>query len=151
MKKLNLEEKHVSEIFNESDLVNDFGGSGSGSGSRGSGSGSRGSGSGSKGSGSSSPTSGSLTSNGQEAVGTSFFAPYGASFVRFTCVANAALTPGFTCGTRSLGGWQYKTKVGTLFSATTIDVPLYSSNDHIAISFQTTDSNGGTCSWELMF
>jgi len=143
MKKLNLEEKNVSEILDESALADNFGsGSGSGSGSKGSGSGS--------GSHSAPKPSGTLQSNGQEEVGTSFFAPYGTSMVRFSCIANAAPTPVFTCQTKALGGWNSKTGLGHLGGVTVIDVPIDASNYNVSIKFQTTDSNGGKCSWQAI-
>ncbi|MGO1242771.1 MAG: hypothetical protein ACTMH4_01715 [Sphingobacterium sp.] len=94
--------------------------------------------------------SGTLTSNGQEQVGTGFFAPYGAMKVRFSCKANAAPVPIYTCRTRALGDWKSKTETGSLFTWTDIDVNLDASNYNVSITFQTTDSNGGVCNWKAM-
>ncbi|MEJ5092093.1 hypothetical protein GEO21_18850 [Sphingobacterium faecium] len=94
--------------------------------------------------------SGTLSRNGQEQVGTSFFAPYGAKFIRFTCLANAAPTPAFICRTRALGNWKSTTSIGITGVLKIIDVALGASNYNVSITFQTTDSNGGSCSWVAM-
>lgn len=95
--------------------------------------------------------SGTLTSNGQEQVGTGFFAPIYTAKVRFTCRGHAALTPAFTCRTRALGDWKSKTVIGSSLFTTDVDVNLDASNYNVSITFQTTDSNGGTANWQAMY
>ncbi len=96
----------------------------------------------------SAPT-GTLTTNGTEEAQSGFvWASYNTAKIRFRCRSNAALTPVYTCKTYSSGSWQSKTAIGTLGSNTTVDVPLYVSNDYIKVAFSTTDSNGGTATYE---
>jgi hypothetical protein len=92
--------------------------------------------------------SGQLSSNGQEQVGDSFFAPYAATNVNFQCKGGGAPTPFYTCRTKALGGWKSKTVVGNPVSWTSIDVGLDASNISVSITFQTTDSNGGKANWK---
>jgi hypothetical protein len=92
---------------------------------------------------------GQLTTNGQEEAQSGFvWAPYNIRGIRFTCRTNAALTPVYTCKTYSSGLWQARTAVGSLFTNTIVDVPLYVSNDYIRVAFSTTDSNGGSATFE---
>lgn len=94
---------------------------------------------------------GSLTSSAQEQVGTAFFAPIHVSKVRFTCIANAALAPAFTYRTKALVDWISRTQVGVTGVPTTIDVPVDASNYNVSITFQATDLNGGTYTWQAMY
>lgn len=93
---------------------------------------------------------GTLSSDGQEQVGTTFFAPYITSFVRFRYRSIAAPFPPFTVQTRALGGWNPKTSVANLVTYTTVDVPIDASNYTVQIRFQTADSNGGLVNWQAM-
>ena len=95
---------------------------------------------------------GTLTTTGQEEALSDFvWAPAGVMQIRFTCRTNAALTPVYTCRTYSSGLWQVRTAVGTLFSNTIVDVPLYVSNDYVRAGFRTTDSNGGRATYEGIY
>lgn len=94
--------------------------------------------------------SGSLSSNGQEQVGTGFFAPSGTMKVRFSCRGGGALTPAFICRTHSFGVTNSKTEIGTFLTWKDIDVDLAASNINVSIDFRTTDSNGGLCNWKGM-
>lgn len=94
--------------------------------------------------------SGTLSPNGQEQVGTGFFAPYYTAKVRFSCRGNGAISPFFTCRTKALGDWKSKTQIGNSITFTDIDVNLDASNINVSITFQTTDSNGALCNWKAM-
>ncbi|MET3115612.1 hypothetical protein AAKU52_003363 [Pedobacter sp. CG_S7] len=94
--------------------------------------------------------SGSLSSNGQEQVGTTFFAPSNTSFVRFNCRTAATPLPVYQCQTRALGVWITKTATGSLFTTTVIDVNIDASNYNVNVTFKTSDSNGGSCDWVAM-
>lgn len=92
---------------------------------------------------------GTLSTNGQEEVESSLmWAPLGTKGLKFTCRANAALTPAFNCKTYSSGTWQSKTAIGAIGTNTIIEVPIYVSNDYIKAAFSTTDSNGGSATYE---
>lgn len=93
---------------------------------------------------------GTLSSDDQTQVGTSFFAPYITSFVRFTYRSSVALAPPFTVQTRALGGWIARTAVANLITYKTVDVPIDASNYTVNITFQTADSNGGLVNWQAM-
>src|SRR5690606_35392747 len=93
---------------------------------------------------------GTLSPNGQEQVGTAFFAPIYTSQVRFSCRGGGAIAPFFICRTRVLGGWRSKTQVGNSITFTDVDVSLDASNINVSITFQTTDSNGALCNWKAM-
>lgn len=96
----------------------------------------------------SAPT-GTLRTNGQEEVMSGFvWAPSGTKGIEFLCRANAALTPLYNCKTYSSGAWQSKSAVGALGVNTTVQVPLYVSNDNIRVAFSTSDSNGGTATYQ---
>lgn len=93
--------------------------------------------------------SGTLRTNGQEeAMSNLIWAPIGTKGIEFLCRANAAITPMYTCKTYSSGSWQSKTAVGAIGINTTVKVPLYVSNDYIKVAFSTTDSNGGTATYQ---
>lgn len=93
--------------------------------------------------------SGTLTTNGQEEVMSGYiWAPSGTKGIQFLCRANAAITPIYNCKTYSSGSWQTKSAVGAIGTNTTIKVPLYVSNDNIRVAFSTSDSNGGTATYE---
>lgn len=92
---------------------------------------------------------GTLTTNGQEEVRSNWiWVPIGIQGIKFLCRANAAITPAFNCKTYSSGLWQTRTAIGTLGTNTTIKVPLYVSNDNVIVAFSTTDSNGGSATYE---
>jgi len=93
--------------------------------------------------------SGNLSSNGQEQVGDSFWAPPITNFVRFTFRSVAPL-PGWTVQTKSLGSWKSNSGTANPIYYKTLDVGLYASNVQVSVTFQTTDSNGGTCHWQAM-
>jgi|GEM_PF-4515632 len=93
--------------------------------------------------------SGTLSSDDQTQVGTTFFAPSITSFVRFRYRSVAPL-PGWTVQTRALGGWNPKSATANPITFTTLDVPIDASNITVNITFQTTDTNGGTCTWQAM-
>lgn len=93
--------------------------------------------------------SGTLTTNGQEEATSGFiWAPSGTKGIQFLCRANAAITPIYNCKTYSSGSWQTKSAVGAIGTNTTIKVPLYVSNDYIRVAFSTSDSNGGTATYQ---
>lgn len=92
--------------------------------------------------------SGQLSSNGQEQVGDSFFAPYAATNVNFQCKGGGAPAPVYICRTKALGGWKSKSVIGHPTAWTPIDVGLDASNISVSITFQTTDSNGGKANWK---
>lgn len=92
---------------------------------------------------------GTLTTSGQGEVISPFIgAPYGIRGIRFHCRGNAAITPIFTCMTYSSDLWQSRTAIGLIGTITPVEVPLYVSNDYIRVSFSTTDSNGGSATYE---
>lgn len=95
-------------------------------------------------------TSGKIVTLDNMMDGITVFAPTGSLAVRFTCRANAAITPVFTCKTRSFGDIQVKVEAGTLFTNSVIEVPLSASNCDVDIYFQTSDSNGGFANWEFV-
>lgn len=93
---------------------------------------------------------GTLSSNSQEQVGTTFFAPSNTSFVRFNCRTAAAPLTVYQCQTRALGGWITKTATGGFITTTVIDVKIDASNYNVNVTFKTSDSNGGSCVWVAM-
>lgn len=95
--------------------------------------------------------SGTLTSIGQEMVSTGFWAPLGAKAVRFTCRSGAIPMPGFTCKTKALATLRIEAEYGALGTNKIIDVPIVASECTVEIFFQTTDPNGGSARWELIF
>lgn len=93
--------------------------------------------------------SGTLSTNGQEQKESpSVWAPHGTRGIEFLCRANAAITPAYDCRTYSSGLWQVKTAIGAIGVNTTVKVPLYVSNDYVRVAFSTTDSNGGTATYQ---
>lgn len=93
--------------------------------------------------------SGTLTTNGQEEKDSGLvWAPSGTKGIEFLCRANAAITPAYSCKTYSSGSWQVKTAFGAIGVNTTVKVPLYVSNDYVKAAFSTTDSNGGTATYQ---
>ncbi|MGJ1203842.1 hypothetical protein [Sphingobacterium lactis] len=94
--------------------------------------------------------SGNLSSNGQETVGAGFFAPFGATKVRFTCKANAAPLAFYTCRTHSFGITKTGSGTGSAFVSTVVDVALAASNVNASVDFRTSDPNGGVCSWQVI-
>lgn len=92
---------------------------------------------------------GSISTNGTEEGTDAFIPKIDKSAVRFNCRTNAAITPIYTCKTHISGGWYSKTKVGTLFTNTSITVKLAASGSGLTarLYFATTDSNGGSCNW----
>lgn len=93
--------------------------------------------------------SGTLSTNGQEeAISGFIWAPAGVRGIEFLCRANAALTPVYNCKTYSSGAWQSKTAIGVLGTNTSVQVPIYVSNDNIRVAFSTSDSNGGIATYQ---
>lgn len=74
------------------------------------------------------------------------FAPPQQTAVRADCIGRVALCPSHTVITTYAGGnAKVKTKLGS--GNVTIIVPISMSNANFGISYQTSDSNGGICSW----
>lgn len=91
---------------------------------------------------------GTLRTSGQEeAMSPHVWAPIYTKGIEFLCRANAAVTPIYSCKTYSSGSIQSKRALGMLGFKTIVKVPLYVSNDWIRVSFQTTDSYGGTAAY----
>ena len=89
------------------------------------------------------PMIGDLIANGQERVTSGYiWVPVGYKSVTFKCQSGAAMTPVFVCGVFTSGQWVHSSKVG-LGGYAGMNIGLYTSNDKINLSFQTTDSNGG--------
>jgi len=93
---------------------------------------------------------GTLSSDDQTQVGTTFFAPPITGFVRFKYESSAAVKPQWTVQTKALGGWISRSGGATPFAYATLDVPIDASNITVNITFQTTDSYGGSCVWQAM-
>ncbi|WP_158795525.1 hypothetical protein [Pedobacter sp. L105] len=93
---------------------------------------------------------GTLSANDQYQVGTTFFAPPITSFVRFRYESSAALRPQWTVQTKALGDWVSRSGGSTPVAYATLDVPIDASNITVNITFQTSDSNGGSCIWQAM-
>lgn len=87
--------------------------------------------------------SGSISTSGQEESGDSFFAPSSISSVDCNCFANVAPAAVHIVKTYSFG----VTKVSSRVSNGNVNVSLAASNITCSISYQTSDSNGGKCSW----
>lgn len=70
--------------------------------------------------------------------------------VIFRCHTAAALVPIYRCTVKAYGGTKFASKVGSLFTTTTVDVPIPASGSMVActLTFATSDSNGGSCVWE---
>lgn len=94
--------------------------------------------------------SGTLSSDYQEEVSDTFWAPPITAFVRFTFLSSGATTPNVIFKTRSLGNYKTSTAVASPFVWRTRDVDLYASNTQVHVYFQTTDNNGGSCHWQAM-
>jgi len=92
--------------------------------------------------------SGNLSTNGQEQIVASFFAPYGTKKIIFSCRGGGALTPAFTCRTHAFGKTNTRTSVGNFLTWIDIEVPLAAANVTVNIDFRTTDKNGGMCNWK---
>jgi hypothetical protein len=92
---------------------------------------------------------GSISTNGTEEGTDAFIPTIDKSAVKFTCRTGAAITPIYTCKTHIFGGWNSKTRAGTLFTNTIIIVKLAASGSKLTakLYFSTTDSNGGYCNW----
>lgn len=89
------------------------------------------------------PMIGELRANGQERVTSGYIlVPLGYKSVTFRCQSGAAMTPIFVCGVFTSGQWVHRSRVG-LGGYAGMNIGLYTSNDKINLSFQTTDSNGG--------
>lgn len=93
--------------------------------------------------------SGSISTVGQEQRGTTFFAPPITNFVRFRYQSVAPL-PGWTVQTYSFGQWKSGSGTANPLAYKTIDVDIAASNVNVDITFQTTDTNGGTVYWQAM-
>lgn len=96
--------------------------------------------------------SGSISTTGTEEGKASFQPTYDKTAVTFTCRTNAAITPVYTCKTYAFGVWKVRTKVGTLFTNSVVNVELAASGSSIwaSVCFATTDSNGGSCNWKAV-
>ena len=92
---------------------------------------------------------GYISTNGTEEGTDAFLPTSDKSSVKFTCRTNAAIAPVYTCKTFVFGGWNAKTKVGTLFTNTDVVVKLAASGSNVTakLYYATTDSNGGSCNW----
>lgn len=90
------------------------------------------------------PISGDLRTNGQERVTSGYiWVPVEYKSVSFSCQSSVALTPIFICGAYTSGQWVHNRRVG-VFGYASMNIGLYTSNDKINLSFQTSDSNGGS-------
>lgn len=80
----------------------------------------------------------------------SFYPTIDKSSVLFTCRTAAAPLPVYTCKTYVFGQWNSSVKAGTLFTNTDVSVPLAASGSGLCanVFFTTTDSNGGSCTWQ---
>lgn len=94
--------------------------------------------------------SGNISTDGQEQRSATFWAPPITNFVRFTYRSLAALLPGVTVQTKSLGSWKSASGTANPVTYKTLDVGLYASNVQVTVTYQTTDSNGGACQWQAM-
>ena len=91
------------------------------------------------------PTKGVIVTNGQEEGSQRGWAPTGTMHVECQCMSYVALTPVHVVSTRALGSAIIKSRVGT----GKLNVPLDASNTYFNISYRTTDSYGGECSWNI--
>ncbi|MBB6271254.1 hypothetical protein HDF26_001681 [Pedobacter cryoconitis] len=89
---------------------------------------------------------GTLSSDGQEQVSDSVFIPPITNFIRLKY--RSVAFPGWTVQTKSLGNWKSNSGTANPITFRTLDVGLYASNVYITVTFQTTDTNGGTCYWQ---
>lgn len=75
------------------------------------------------------------------------YTPNKISHIRFYCISNQAYLPVFKCQINALGVITYKTVLGCIGSPTCIDVEPANTQIELDLYFQTSDSNGGICSW----
>ncbi len=91
-------------------------------------------------------SNGWINTSGSETATQQGWAPYGSKNVSCQCFANVALGAVHIVSVDALGDPIIKSRVGN----GSLKVPLDASNIFFHISYATTDSNGGKCSWRCV-
>ena len=90
-----------------------------------------------------------IQTSGQEVGTDGGWAPMEAKEVHFNCFTYAAIAPIYQVTTKSLGHTFAKSQVGVIGKNILIVVPIAASNTDVTVTFQTSDSNGGMCTWNF--
>ena len=94
--------------------------------------------------------SGNISTVGQEDGTASFQTEREHTKVLFRCRTAAAPTPVYRCTVTAWGEKKIGSKVGSVFTTTEITVPIAGSGSGVYadLTFATSDSNGGSCTWQ---
>lgn len=93
--------------------------------------------------------SGTISTTGQSFGTNGGFAPVGARNAIYNCTARAAITPMYNVKLKNFGTEKATGGIGALGVISTFTLSLNASNASFEVSFATSDSNGGTCTWSL--
>lgn len=95
--------------------------------------------------------SGHIATDGQEVGRDVFFAPSGIRNVTFLCRSNVAITPIYNVTTQSFGITKTGGGIGAIGVNSSYTVGIAASNVDVCLTFKTSDSNGGECSWSANY